>query len=528
MEISATVSPYIGVIPPSTVNQTLVPGMNYTVSIYTDYNGSDVWGYEFELTFDPNVLQGVEVVNGDLITGSSAVFAQGTFNNTAGNLSLTGCFFFFMTPPPPLTSGPGILANVTFRVIGLGTSDITLETTGPERTKLLGFADPWIDPHLIIDPETMPDQIQHGFFSNVPDVAVTSVTPSVIEAKPGTIVGIDVSVLNNGSETESFNVTAYYNSNEIDTTEVSLEAGQNTTLSLAWNTTGVTEGDYTISAYAWPLPKETDIADNTYIDGEVRITSLIHDVAVTNVTPSSTVVLAGDEVDITVTVRNKGTETEAFDVTVYYDNRAIGTQTVTDLAQDAEETLTFLWDTTSITVGNYTIKAIASPVNGEANVADNTYVDGEIEIITHDVAVTSITISPPNATVGENVTITVVVKNNGTEMETFNVKVYRDTTEIGNKDVTDLPPDDEETLTFTWDTTTVAAGDYTLKAVASTVAGEIVTANNTKIYGTFTLFSPSSVWPPVEIVVALVAAITIVAIGSYAILKRRRKTSKNT
>jgi len=287
------------------------------------------------------------------------------------------------------------------------------------------------------------------------------------------------------------------------------------------------EGNYTISAYAWPLPNETDIADNTYVDGEVRITSLIHDVAVVNVTPSSNVILAGDDVNITVTVRNKGTETETFDVAVYYDNNAIGTQTVTDLAQDAEETLTFLWDTTSITVGNYTIKAIASSVNGEANVADNTYVDGEIEIITHDVAVTSITISPLNATVGENVTITVVVKNNGTEMETFNVKVYYDTTDIGNKDVTDLYPDDEETLTFTWDTTTVDAGDYTIKAVASTVAGETVTANNTKTYGTFTLSSPSPAWPPIEVIIAA-AAITIVALGSYAILKRRRKSSKNT
>lgn len=501
--------------------------MNYTVSIYTDYNGSDVWGYEFELTFDPNVLEGVEVVNGDLITGPYAMFAQGTFNNTAGNLSLTGCFFFFMTPPPPLTSGPGILANVTFRVIGLGTSDITLETTGPERTKLLGFAEPWIDPHLIIDPETMPDHIQHGFFSNVPDIAVIVVSPSVIEAKPGTIVDVDVGVLNNGSESESFNVTAYYDSNEIDTAEVSLGAGQNTTVSLAWNTTDVAEGNYTISAYAWPLPNETDIADNTYIDGEVRITSLIHDVAVVSVTPSSNVVLAGDDVNITVTVRNKGTETESFDVTVYYDNNAIGTQTVTDLAQDAEKTLTFLWDTTSTTVGNYTIKAIGSSVSGEANVADNTCVDGEIEIITHDVAVTSITISPPNATVGESVTITVVVKNNGTEMETFNVKIYCDTAEIGNKDVTPLNPDDEETLTFTWDTTTMDAGDYTIKAVASTVAGETVTVNNTKTYGTFTLSSPSSAWPPIEVIIAVAAAITIVALGAYTILKRR-KPSQNT
>ena len=63
-------------------------GTNYNFSVYTDYNGSDVWGYEFKLTYNPLVLEGVEVVNGDLITEDNGIimWMPGTFNNTVGTL----------------------------------------------------------------------------------------------------------------------------------------------------------------------------------------------------------------------------------------------------------------------------------------------------------------------------------------------------------------------------------------------------------------------------------------------------------
>ena len=94
------------------------------------------------------------------------MFIPGAFNNTEGTLSLTGAFWFPHIGPPPITppSGPGTLANVTFTVVGYGTSNITL---GPE-TRYIGYdpGDPEIQPYSIIDAETMPDHIGHGFFTN--------------------------------------------------------------------------------------------------------------------------------------------------------------------------------------------------------------------------------------------------------------------------------------------------------------------------------------------------------------------------
>jgi len=120
VKASPAVSPCIAVVPASTVSPTLTPGMNYTISIYTDYDGDDIWGYEFMLAYNPDVLEGVDVVNGDLITGTAAQFLTVGFNNTAGVLRLTGGFFFWIIGDPPMTSGPGILANVTFSVVGFG------------------------------------------------------------------------------------------------------------------------------------------------------------------------------------------------------------------------------------------------------------------------------------------------------------------------------------------------------------------------------------------------------------------------
>jgi hypothetical protein len=53
---------------------------------------------------------------------------------------------------------------------------------------------------------------------------------------------------------------------------VTLESGASTTLNLAWNTSGFAMGDYIISVIADPVPGETDIADNMFVDGWVMVT----------------------------------------------------------------------------------------------------------------------------------------------------------------------------------------------------------------------------------------------------------------
>jgi hypothetical protein len=78
-------------------------------------------------------------------------------------------------------------------------------------------------------------------------------------------------VANEGRYVETFNVTLYANTTEIETREITLTSGNSTTLTFTWNTSGFAKSNYTISAYAWPVPGETDTDDNTFVDGWVVV-----------------------------------------------------------------------------------------------------------------------------------------------------------------------------------------------------------------------------------------------------------------
>ena len=104
------------------------------------------------------------------------------------------------------------------------------------------------------------------------DVAVVGVTPSATEVYAGEMVDIDVVVENEGDVAETFSVTAYYDEFVIDTRMVtSLAPNTCTSLTLTWNTTDVSPASYTISATADPVLAETDLTDNSFVDGTVSV-----------------------------------------------------------------------------------------------------------------------------------------------------------------------------------------------------------------------------------------------------------------
>jgi hypothetical protein len=97
-----------------------------------------------------------------------------------------------------------------------------------------------------------------------------------------------------------------------------------------------------------------------------------HDVSTLSVEPFATSAYVGCKLNVTVTVKNKGLNTESFNVTAFYNNTIIGKQS-TNLMASATTTLTFTWNTSGITPSHYTVKAEASIVPNEYNVTDNTF-----------------------------------------------------------------------------------------------------------------------------------------------------------
>jgi outer membrane protein assembly factor BamB len=108
----------------------------------------------------------------------------------------------------------------------------------------------------------------------------------------------------------------------------------------------------------------------------------------------------------------------------------------------------------------------------------------------HDIAVT--TVSPFKTTVGQGYTINanVTVSNVGDYTETFNVTIYANDTALETKEAIALPSGNVTQLTFTWNASGFAYGNYSITAHASPVANEPYTTNNKRTDGWVTVTIP--------------------------------------
>jgi parallel beta-helix repeat protein len=100
----------------------------------------------------------------------------------------------------------------------------------------------------------------------------------------------------------------------------------------------------------------------------------------------------------------------------------------------------------------------------------------------HDISIENITLSTHETYIGTTINTTVTVKNKGKitppQSETFNVTLKYNGYIIETKQVTNLDQGANTTLTFSWNTTEIPSGDYTITAEASTVPDELNTDNN--------------------------------------------------
>jgi parallel beta-helix repeat protein len=94
-----------------------------------------------------------------------------------------------------------------------------------------------------------------------PDIAATNLTISKTIFGQGYPALVNVTFKNHGNKAEAFNATVYANSTIIHSEQIVL-AMTNSTLNFEWDPTGFTYGNYTISAHAWPVPYETNTAND--------------------------------------------------------------------------------------------------------------------------------------------------------------------------------------------------------------------------------------------------------------------------
>jgi PKD repeat protein len=243
--------------PSQIINYTLLPPIIFTVNV-TVANVTNLYDYKFKLSYSKVMLTCIGAII-NTVQNQTNFTPIILINGGAGFMSIN---VSYSPPAVPITSmTPQSLATIFFRLNTLGSSNLTLYDTE------------------LSDPSGLPifHQTGNGFIMTaIRDVAIVSVVPSRSWTYLGVPVNIAVTAKNLGQATESFNVSAYYNSSLIRTQQVdNLNASQQVAMVFTWNTTGLTpRTNYIIEGVASYVPFEFNKTNNLLLGGKVHISIL--------------------------------------------------------------------------------------------------------------------------------------------------------------------------------------------------------------------------------------------------------------
>jgi hypothetical protein len=262
---------------------------NVTVSI-NDVNGliQKMIAVRYRLQYDNNTLQAVNATEGPLFRyfaslepGSLGTLFQSNIQNdpTFGwNVNVSQALYPNSTGMynDPLLNGSGVIAIITFKVLtqplGNITTPLTIADEGATGLDSMSVQ------HQVAEPLDTPVDGSVTISALEDDVAIINIASSKTVFSNCTLGNITVTAANLGYSSETFNVTAYVNSDAISTfVNVTLNGGEFATLTTLWNTTGFAIGNYTLNAYAWPVPNETNTDNNNFTGGRI-IVSIVGDI----------------------------------------------------------------------------------------------------------------------------------------------------------------------------------------------------------------------------------------------------------
>jgi hypothetical protein len=102
---------------------TIGPGGTFSVEVNVA-GVSDLYGYQFDVLFNPNVLEALTSSEGSFLSqGGSTFFIPGTNDNVGGVVAATANT---LLSPVPGVSGSGNLAVLTFEALKSGASSIAI------------------------------------------------------------------------------------------------------------------------------------------------------------------------------------------------------------------------------------------------------------------------------------------------------------------------------------------------------------------------------------------------------------------
>jgi hypothetical protein len=211
------------------------------------------------------------------------------------------------------------------------------------------------------------------------DVGVYNLTSSTEVTYIGDVVNTTVTVRNQGTMPETFNLTI--RANDITLTIFNLidfAPFSNTTIFYHWNTTGFIQSNYSLSAYASPVSEETHLYDN-YCFGPGVYLMTMPDIAVESGQLSRTIVGQDRFVSIEMRLRNKNAFVGSLNISIYADSVLILT-ILENLTGSENVTTAFVWYPINMSRDIYLITCLAAPLVFEANISDNLLELGHVTV----------------------------------------------------------------------------------------------------------------------------------------------------
>jgi general secretion pathway protein D len=141
----------------SAVSPTVGTGVSFDIPVSVS-QVSDLYAYEFDLSFDPAILELLSISEGPFLPGAGATFfLPGTIDNTAGTATFTADSLVGPVSGASVANGNGELAVFTFESLSEGTSALKLSNVTLLDSGLNDIAFGTTDGQAIVSGEGVPE-----------------------------------------------------------------------------------------------------------------------------------------------------------------------------------------------------------------------------------------------------------------------------------------------------------------------------------------------------------------------------------
>jgi subtilase family serine protease len=316
------------------------------------------------------------------------------------------------------------------------------------------------DNHVIEGDETNNERTV-TFTTLAPDLVIPDITWSPQNPSTDDDVTFDITIKNQGSGRADASLLSYY----IDDVYQSLlnvgtlEAGASVNISFTWK---ALPDEHSIKAIA-DFPGNLTEGDETNNEKTITFSTLAPDLTVKDITWQPQVAAVGDTITFTATIKNQGSGNAiASRAIAYIDGGFAGYLNYPPINAGKEASMTLKWQATP---GSHVISIVADDDQRlkESN-EDNNKMNREVPLIPPDLVISAVSWSPETPSVGDTVTFTVTVANQGGGQATsFYVAYYVDDEVLMPVSVAGIACGASVNTTGVW---TAEAGRHTFRAVA--------------------------------------------------------------